>query len=51
MFSSFDSLRPQTCTKIVQKNLSNDGNGRRVEFVEVSSLLVLPKIATAGESV
>ena len=52
VFSSFDSLRAQTCGDC-RKKLSNDGNGRRklvVGVVEVSSLLVLPKVATAGKT-
>ena len=52
-FGSFDSLRPQTCGDCT-KQLSNDTNGTHtviVGFVEVSSLLVLRRVATAGKSV
>ena len=44
-FGSFDSPRPQTCGDCRNK-LSNDRNGRRKLIVGVSSLLVLPKVAT-----
>ena len=50
MLSSFDSPRPQTC----RKKLLDDRNGRQqliVVLVEVSLLLLLPKVATAGKSV
>ena len=47
---AFDSPSCGDC----RKKLSNDRNGRQklvVGIVEVSSLLVLPKVATAGKSV
>ena len=51
--SSFNSPRPQTWWNC-RKKLLNDRNGRRqriVVLVEVSSLLLLPKVATAGKNV
>ena len=52
-FGSFDSPRPQTWWDC-RKELSNNRNGwwqLILGFVEVSLLLLLPKVATAGKSV
>ena len=51
--ASFDFLRPQTWWDC-RKKLPNDRNGRRqliVLLVDVSSLLLLPNVATAGKSI
>ena len=52
-FGSFDSPRPQAWWDC-RKKVLNDRNGRRqliVVLVEVGSLLLLPKVATAGKSI